>query len=162
MSGFTLVKIPHCWKPHVVAHIVSPLRPSVCLSFRLFLAQLLPKHIDTGYSSYSFSSIYFRLFRCFCEGLKMCMKFGCNPQIIFVTFFAFFGLASTKGNKYWVSCERNSTYNFSRIFFETLRVFLSRSEDVHDIWLLPSGYISHFFRSLNLIHCFWLRFYQST
>ena len=29
--------------------------------------------------------------------------------------------------------------------FETLKVFLSRSEDVHDIWLSSSDYFCHFF-----------------
>ena len=37
-------------------------------------------------SSYSFSWIYLKLCRCFCQGLKMCMTFGCNPQINFCYF----------------------------------------------------------------------------
>ena len=41
-------------------------------------------------SSYNFSRIFLflKLCRCYCRGLKMCMTFGCNPGIDFVTFFA--------------------------------------------------------------------------
>ena len=39
------------------------------------------------------------------------------------------------GHKCDQSCERNSSYSFSRIFSETADVFLSMSEDVHDVWL---------------------------
>ena len=37
----------------------------------------------------NFMSIFLKLYMCFCHGLKMCMWFGCNPQINFVTFSAF-------------------------------------------------------------------------
>ena len=36
--------------------------------------------------SYNFCQIFLQIYRCFCQGLKMCMTFGCNPQIIFVFF----------------------------------------------------------------------------
>ena len=32
-------------------------------------------------SFYSFSRILLKLCRCFCQGLKICMRFGCYPQI---------------------------------------------------------------------------------
>ena len=38
-------------------------------------------------SSYSFMLIFFKLHRCFGHGLKTCMWFGYNPQIIFCHFF---------------------------------------------------------------------------
>ena len=38
-------------------------------------------------SSYSFISILLKLHRCFVHGLKICMWFGYNPQIIFYHFF---------------------------------------------------------------------------
>ena len=37
-------------------------------------------------SSYSFTPILFKLYRCFGNGLKMCICFGYNPQIFFATF----------------------------------------------------------------------------
>ena len=39
-------------------------------------------------SSYSFMMILLKLHRCFGHGLKICMWFRYNPQIIFVTFSA--------------------------------------------------------------------------
>ena len=38
--------------------------------------------------SYNFSGIVLKLRRCFCKGLEMLIRFGCNPQMIFVTCFA--------------------------------------------------------------------------
>ena len=38
-------------------------------------------------SSYNFIPILLKLYRCFCQGLKMCMTFGYNPQINFCHFF---------------------------------------------------------------------------
>ena len=39
-------------------------------------------------SSYSFPPIVLKLFRCFLDGMKMCMWFGYNPLIIFSHFLA--------------------------------------------------------------------------
>ena len=33
------------------------------------------------------SRIFLKLCRCFCQGLKICTAFGCNPQINFCHFF---------------------------------------------------------------------------
>ena len=59
---------------------------------------------------YSFSWIFLKLSRCFCQGLKMCMKFGHNPQITFYPFFrcsnlVIFGL---KAFIHGASCERSN------------------------------------------------------
>ena len=43
-------------------------------------------------SSYSFILILLKLHRCFGDGLKICMWFGYNPQIIFYHFFCYFNL----------------------------------------------------------------------
>ena len=43
-------------------------------------------------SSYSFILILLKLHRCFGHGLKICMWFGYNPQIIFYHFFCYFNL----------------------------------------------------------------------
>ena len=54
---------------------------------------------------------------------------GCNTQIIFVSRLCSihsvnFGSISTQAYRNWVSCEHNSSYYFTRSFFETLQVFL--------------------------------------
>ena len=54
---------------------------------------------------------------------------------------------STKAYRHLVSCERNSSYSFTRDLFETLQVLLSMSEDVHVIWSLKT-YIQHISKSI--------------
>ena len=44
--------------------------------------------IPCGRNSYSFIAILSKLHWCFGHGLEICMWFGYNPQIIFVTLFA--------------------------------------------------------------------------
>ena len=44
-------------------------------------------------SSYNFIPILLKLYRCFCQGLKMCMTFGYNPQVIFLLLFSQFELS---------------------------------------------------------------------
>ena len=38
--------------------------------------------------SYNSQIFFFLICRCFCQSLKMCMSFNCNPQVILVTLFA--------------------------------------------------------------------------
>ena len=53
----------------------------------------------------------------------MCMTFGCNPQINFCHFLAV-GTYSFFGSTFYQSlCERNSSYNFSGIFFKLCTKF---------------------------------------
>ena len=56
--------------------------------------------------SFSFTQILSKRCRCFCQGLKMCVTFGCNPQINFCHLFhssdlVIFGL---KAFRQCVSC----------------------------------------------------------
>ena len=104
-------------------HIVFPIRPSVCLSIWLSVTKSHERN-----SSYSFSQIFLKLCRCFCQGLKLNMTVSCNPQIIFSHFFCssdlvIFGL---KAYRHWVSCERNSFYSLtsSKIFLKLCRCFV--------------------------------------
>ena len=74
----------------------------------------------------SLSLLYLDLF-CNFPGLKMCMTFGSNPQIIFCHIFCSlnlvnFGSTSTEAYRHWVSCERNS-FTIVPITFLTLQVF---------------------------------------
>ena len=49
-------------------------------------------HSCIGNSSYSFRPILLKLYRCFQDGLKICILFFQNPEIIFYHFFPFFNL----------------------------------------------------------------------
>ena len=70
----------------------------------------------------------------------MCMTFGYNPQINFCHFFSQFELRHFWAKllqklmdiRYLVSATPPTIYPNP---FETLLVFLSRTEDVHDIWI---------------------------
>ena len=58
----------------------------------------------------------------------MLIRFGCNPQIIFVTFLQFdlclfFSSTSTKAYRHWVTCEHKSSYNFTHIVLKFCRCF---------------------------------------
>ena len=73
-------------------------------------------------SSYSFIPILLKLHWCFSLGLKICMWFGYNPQIIF--FCHFFlqielshlsGIIYNKVNKDGIPCGHNSSYSLKPI-----------------------------------------------
>ena len=54
--------------------------------------------------------------------------FGCNPQIIFVTFFSvwtksFISSTFTRAYRHWISCKHSYSYNFSSIFMNFACVF---------------------------------------
>ena len=78
-------------------------------------------HIDTEYLVNAILQFYADLFetlQVYCQGLKICMTFGCNPQSNFCYVFRSlnlvnFGSTSTEAYKHWVSCEHNSSYKFS-------------------------------------------------
>ena len=60
----------------------------VRLSIRLSVLRSVTKCViscERNYS-YNFSWIFLRLYNCFYQGLEMCMRFGCNPQIILSLF----------------------------------------------------------------------------
>ena len=70
----------------------------------------------------------------------MCMTFGYNPQINFCHFFYSLNLVifwaqlllKLMDIRYLVSATPPTFFPNP---FETLQVFLSRTEDVHDIWI---------------------------
>ena len=65
-------------------------RPSVCLSVRPSVSA--HHHSCIGNSSYSLRPILLKLYRCFKDGLKICILFFQNPEIIFYHFFPIFNL----------------------------------------------------------------------
>ena len=64
--------------------------PSVCLSVRPSVSA--HHHSCNGNSSYRFRPILLKLYRCFKDGLKICILFFQNPEIIFYHFFPIFNL----------------------------------------------------------------------
>ena len=49
------------------------------------------------YSFYSFMPIHLKLYMCYGHGLKICMWFGYNSWIIFLSFFSQFELSHFSG-----------------------------------------------------------------
>ena len=56
---------------------------------------LLPYFLSSIYTEYLMNAtsptllvVFLKFCGCFCQDLKLCMPFDCNPQIIFDTFFA--------------------------------------------------------------------------
>ena len=86
-------------------------------------------------SSYSFILILLKLHWCFGHGLKICMWFGYNPQIIFCHFFCKLNLAIfptlSITNEWTGDTLLAQLLQFYTDSFETLLVFWSWSEDMH-------------------------------
>ena len=75
---------------YVIPSEILSVRPSVCLSVRPSVSA--HHHSCIGNSSYSFRPILLKLYRCFKDGLKICILFFQNPEIIFYHFFPIFNL----------------------------------------------------------------------
>ena len=93
-------------------------------------------------SSYNFIPILLKLYRCFCQGLKMCMTFGYNPQINFCHIFHSLNLVIFRAQLLLklmdirVPLWAQLLLQFlSQSFWKLYRCFLPRTEDVHDIWI---------------------------
>ena len=85
-------------------------RPSVCPSFHPPI-EYVP---CVRNSSYTFTQVLLKLYRCFYHPLKICMWFGYNPQINFSHFFRnlnshFSSILTIKVNGQWIPCVRNSS-----------------------------------------------------
>ena len=67
-----------------------------------------------GNSSYSFRPILLKLYRCFKDGLKICILFFQNPEIIFYHFLRIFNLDIFRALNYrlymeYIPCIGNSS-----------------------------------------------------
>ena len=107
--------------------------------------------MDRGYlvvagrnSSYSFIPILSKLHLCLGHGLKICMWFGYNPQINFVTFFRKLSLAIFQALSITKCMDRGYLVG------TTSHVFWSWSEDMHVFLIYFSDCFCHFFHKLNL------------
>ena len=89
------------------------------------------------------------------------MRFGCNPQINFVTFLQLGYLACLLPKHIdWISCERiASPLGILAGFFETLQLFCQGLKICMLCGCNPQIIFCHFFRSLKLVIL--IDFYQS-
>ena len=72
-------------RPSVRLSVCPSVRPSIRPSVRPSVSA--HHHSCIGNSSYSFRPILLKLYRCFKDGLKICILFFQNPEIIFYHFF---------------------------------------------------------------------------
>ena len=78
-----------------IPRMLKGIKRCPCLSVRVsvrasFCASIRPSFkwvLCERNSSYNFIPILLKLYRCFCQGMKMCMTFGYNSQINFCHFF---------------------------------------------------------------------------
>ena len=105
-----------------------------------------------GNSSYSFWWILLKLYRCFKDGLEICILFFQNPEIIFYHFFCIFNLDIFEPLYYRYvygvyTLYRQLLLQFLANPFETLQLFSGWSEDMHIVF---SGSWNYFFLHFNL------------
>ena len=82
-----------------------------------------------GNSSYSFWSILLKLYRCFKDGLEICILFFRILKLFFITFFRIFNLRhfsspyTTDMYMEYIPCIGNSSYSFWRILLKLYSCF---------------------------------------
>ena len=146
--------------------------PSVCPSVHPSFKWVLCER-----NSFNFIPILLKLYRRFCQGLKMCMIFAYNPQINFCHFFhslnlvifglsyyrslwtsgtlwaqllqSFLGSATTEAYVHQVPCERNSSYNFIPNLLKLYRWFCQGLKMCMTFGYNPQINFCPFFHSLN-------------
>ena len=125
-------------------------RPSVCPSVSAH------HHSCIGNSSYSFRPILLKLYRCFKDGLKICILFFQNPEIIFYHFFPIFNLRhfsspyTTDMYMEYVPCIGNSSYSFWRILLKLYKCFKDGLKICILFFQNPEIIFYHFLRIFNL------------
>ena len=78
-----------------------------------------------GNSSYSFWRILLKLYSCFQDGLKICILFSQDPEIIFLHFNLdiFSSLYATDMYREYMPCIGNPAYSFRPILLKLYRYF---------------------------------------
>ena len=133
-------------------------RPSVCLSVRPSVRPSVSAHHHSciGNFSYSFRPILLKLYRCFKDGLKICILFFQNPEIIFYHFFPIFNLDIFRALILqifiwiYVPCIGNSSYSFWRILLKLYRCFKDGLKICIFFFQNPEIIFYYFFRIFNL------------
>ena len=127
-------------------------RPSVCLSVRPSVSA--HHHSCIGNSSYSFRPILLKLYRCFKDGLKICILIFQNPEIIFYYFFRIFNLDIFRALILQICvygvCIGNSSYSFWRILLKLYRCFKDGLKICILFFQNPEIIFYHFLRIFNL------------
>ena len=115
------------------------------VNFVIFWPQILWKPRDSGYlvratphtvlyrSLWNFAHVFTMVWRC-ARGLDIIL------ELIFVTFSTLWTLSfltsdSMKVYRQWLSCERNSLYNFMPVFMHLCTSFFPWFEVVHVVWI---------------------------
>ena len=115
---------------YVIPSEILSVRPSVRPSVSFL------HHSSARNSSYSFRPILFKLYRHFKDGLKICILFFQNPEIIFYHIFCIFNLGlfsspnTTEMYREYVPSACNSSYSFRPILFKLYQALLGWSEDI--------------------------------
>ena len=130
-------------------------RLSVCLSVRL---SVRPSTFTMGvlWAQFLLQFLLIFLKLCFFHGVRMCMWFGYNCWIIFLTLFPLCELShfSTSVYRQWVPCERNSSYNFISIILKLCTCFLHGLKMCIWYGYNPCIYFCYFFHFANFV-IFW-------
>ena len=138
---------------YVIPSEILSVRPSVCLSVRPSVSA--HHHSCIGKSSYSFRPILLKLYRCFKDGLKICILFFQNPEIIFYHFFPIFNLDIFRALILQICiwsypCIGNSSYSFWRILLKLYRCFKDGLKICILFFQNPEIIFYHFFPIFNL------------
>ena len=99
---------------------------------------------------------FLNFYMCIGHGLKICMWFGYNPQIIFITFLQvelshFSGIFTIKVKRKWVPCVRNHSNSFMPILLKLHRCFDHGLKTCMWFGYNPQIIFCHFFRNLKLV-----------
>ena len=137
--------------PSEILSVRPSVRLSVCPSVRPSVSA--HHHSCIGNSSYSFRPILLKLYRCFKDGLKICILFFQNPEIIFYHFFPIFNLDIFRAfilYMEYVPCIGNSSYSFWRILLKLYRCFKDGLKICILFFQNPEIIFYHFFPIFNL------------
>ena len=145
------------YPPKFWVSVRPSVRLSVCLSVRPSVRPSVSAHHHSciGNSSYSFRPILLKLYRCFKDGLKICILFFLNPEIIFYYFFPIFNLDIFRAlilqiciwSMYLVSATPPV---FWRILLKLYRCFKDGLKICILFFQNPEIIFYHFFRIFNL------------
>ena len=108
-------------------------------------------------SSHSFWPILLKLYMGFQDGLKICMCFFQNPEIIFYYFFRIFNLDfflssnTTEVYREQVPCPLNSSHSFWPILLKLYRCFKDGLKICMWFFQNPQIIFYYFFRIFNLV-----------